>query len=58
MEAADQHGVSLNVPLMHDESKDVEAHDHNGDQDAVSCTTSFYKTCFNGLNALSGSYFP
>jgi hypothetical protein len=62
MEAEHHHGVSLTAPLMHHdekqrEPKDVE--DHNADQNTVSTTTtSFFKTCFNGLNALSGSYFP
>ncbi|XP_062151193.1 amino acid transporter AVT1I isoform X2 [Alnus glutinosa] len=57
MEAEHHHGVSLTAPLMHHdekqrEPKDVEA--HNADQNTVSTTTSFFKTCFNGLNALSG----
>ena len=58
MEAEQQNGVplSLTVPLMHDETQQepstVEA--SNGDQNTTG-TTSFFKTCFNGLNALSGS---
>ena len=57
MEAEQQNGVplSLTVPLMHDETQQepstVEA--SNGDQNTTG-TTSFFKTCFNGLNALSG----
>ena len=61
MEAEQQNGVplSLTVPLMHDETHQqpstVEA--SNGDQNTTG-TTSFFKTCFNGLNALSGSVLP
>ncbi|GKV08733.1 hypothetical protein SLEP1_g20325 [Rubroshorea leprosula] len=54
--ARSDHGSSLNVPLIHDDKQpkleDVEAvHGHyvgSGD-------TSFFNTCFNGLNALSGN---
>ena len=58
MEAEQKNGVPLplTVPLMHaethHESSAVEA--SSGVQKTTS-TTSFFKTCFNGLNALSGS---
>uniref|UniRef100_A0A2N9ER79 Amino acid transporter transmembrane domain-containing protein n=1 Tax=Fagus sylvatica TaxID=28930 RepID=A0A2N9ER79_FAGSY len=54
METEPQDGVSLTVPLMHNENlhdpTDVEA--SIGDQ--TTSKTSFFKSCFNGLNALSG----
>ncbi|GMY13660.1 amino acid transporter AVT1I-like [Fagus crenata] len=54
METEPQDGVSLTVPLMHNENlhdpTDVEA--SIGDQNTSK--TSFFKSCFNGLNALSG----
>ncbi|XP_075663637.1 amino acid transporter AVT1I-like isoform X1 [Castanea sativa] len=57
MEAEQQNGIplSLTVPLMHDETHQepsaIEA--SNGNQNTTG-TASFFKTCFNGLNALSG----
>ncbi|KAM4132916.1 hypothetical protein ACJW30_01G288800 [Castanea mollissima] len=57
MEAEQKNGIplSLTVPLMHDETHQepsaIEA--SNGDQNTTG-TASFFKTCFNGLNALSG----
>ncbi|KAJ7974404.1 putative Amino acid transporter [Quillaja saponaria] len=53
-------GFSLNVPLLVDQEKQHDNHqlngrpttdDNNNNKDG---TTSFIKTCFNGLNALSG----
>ena len=56
METEPQDGVSLTVPLMHNEDlhdpTDVEV--SIGDQ--TTSKTSFFKSCFNGLNALSGTF--
>jgi len=67
MEAERRDAESLAIPLLleEDEKKaqkivekdtDVEAQPI-GHYSAAAGTTSFFKTCFNGLNALSGSFF-
>ncbi|KAL6324929.1 hypothetical protein AAG906_019837 [Vitis piasezkii] len=55
MEAEQRDGFTLTLPLLHDDQnhnkvEDIES--NGGKQDVGS--TSFFKTCFNGLNALSG----
>ncbi|PON65385.1 hypothetical protein PanWU01x14_116990 [Parasponia andersonii] len=55
----ERNGISLNTPLLLDHLEDVEA--NSGDQLIhASCpaTTSFFTTCFNGLNALSAYLTP
>ena len=46
MEAEQRDGLTL--PLFHD--------DRNQSQEQDTSSTSFFKTCFNGLNALSGLF--
>lgn len=61
--------LSMTLPLLADENKhqnqgqgckleDAESNSHH--HPTPTNNTSFFKTCFNGLNALSGfySYFP
>ncbi|KAK9272854.1 hypothetical protein L1049_003232 [Liquidambar formosana] len=53
MEAEPRDGYSLIIPLIQDEDQnkleEVESNSHH-----PTTGTSFFKTCFNGLNALSG----
>ncbi|KAL1564312.1 Amino acid transporter avt1j [Salvia divinorum] len=51
--AADSDDLTVGIPLLADNGEAVSAHQlrpHN----FVSGSTSFFKTCFNGVNALSG----
>ena len=41
---------NLDVPFLVDEEAN-----HLGNDDSRTSKTSFFKTCFNGVNALSGS---
>ncbi|KAK7295370.1 hypothetical protein RJT34_18277 [Clitoria ternatea] len=43
--------VTLNIPLLHDQNQLW----HQTSQNSGNHSTSFLKTCFNGLNALSGT---
>uniref|UniRef100_A0A7N2L0N9 Uncharacterized protein n=1 Tax=Quercus lobata TaxID=97700 RepID=A0A7N2L0N9_QUELO len=58
MEAKQQNGASLIVPLMHNENHheqpDVKSHNIDVQNTSKSNTTSVVGTCFNGINALSG----
>ena len=59
MEAMPYEESSLTVPLIDDENKEglgskLEEVELNSSQTSAS-TTSVLRTCFNGLNALSGS---
>ncbi|KAL6324880.1 hypothetical protein AAG906_019788 [Vitis piasezkii] len=48
-------GFSLAFPLLHDESQNVEDMEYYSTGCKLDLgSTSFFKTCFNGLNALSG----
>lgn len=56
------HVSSLNEPLIvhHTDEKllgNIEANNIRDDDDDDSGNNPFFKTCFNGLNALSGSFF-
>lgn len=58
MEAEQKNGVPLplTVPLMHAETHhEPSAVEASSGVQKTTSTTSFFKTCFNGLNALSGS---
>lgn len=57
MEAEQKNGVPrpLTVPLMHAETHhEPSAVEASSGVQKTTSTTSFFKTCFNGLNALSG----
>ncbi|EXB31965.1 hypothetical protein L484_013597 [Morus notabilis] len=61
MEADPTYGFPLTLPLLFEEKKNglgssdkLEEVESNHHHDASTSTTSFFKTCFNGLNALSG----
>ena len=50
-------GFSLAFPLLHDESQNVEDMEYYSTGCKLDLgSTSFFKTCFNGLNALSGCF--
>ena len=59
MEAMPPEELSLTVPLIEDENKEglgrkLEEVESNSAHTSAS-TVSVFRTCFNGLNALSGS---
>ncbi|XP_062106646.1 amino acid transporter AVT1I-like [Humulus lupulus] len=59
MEADHRDGFSLTLPLMSEDkhnglSSKLEEVESNHPQATTTSSTSFFKTCFNGLNALSG----
>ncbi|KAG6384620.1 hypothetical protein SASPL_115234 [Salvia splendens] len=52
---ADGDDLSIGVTLLADKGEDESAHQHQlGRRNSVPGSTSFFKTCFNGVNALSG----
>ncbi|KAM7508002.1 hypothetical protein LguiA_018455 [Lonicera macranthoides] len=60
MEDHPQHGYSVTIPLLfgNEDKRQQEAEEVEdslgGHHSSIKGTTSFFKTCFNGLNALSG----
>ncbi|XP_059643965.1 amino acid transporter AVT1I-like [Cornus florida] len=54
MEAKNQDGYSITIPLLCDEDGVKLGHNEQIAQNHNTGTTSFFKTFFNGLNALSG----
>ena len=61
MEAKPHDGCSVTIPLLlgNDEKQHKLSLEEAEGVDSIGChsitgTTSFFKTCFNGLNALSG----
>ncbi|XP_047946122.1 amino acid transporter AVT1J-like isoform X1 [Salvia hispanica] len=52
---ADGDDLSIGVPLLADKGEDESTHQHQlSRHNSVPGSTSFFKTCFNGVNALSG----
>jgi len=51
---------NLNIPLIQDQTQRCHERNKNPQTDSSNgyATTSFLNTCFNGLNALSGTYYP
>lgn len=63
MEGYPQDGYSVTIPLLfgNEDKRQQEAEEvedsHGGHHSSIKGNTSFLRTCFNGLNALSGSFF-
>jgi hypothetical protein len=53
MESESRDGFSLSTPLLLNQKQNELEVEANGNQTSTS-TTSLLKTCFDGLNALSG----
>ena len=50
--------LSIGIPLLADNGEADSAHQHQlGHHNSGLGSTSFFKTCFNGVNALSGSLY-
>ncbi|KAK9272721.1 hypothetical protein L1049_003098 [Liquidambar formosana] len=55
MEAEPRDEFSLSIPLLDDaKQQKLEGVESNSRLPSSTGTTSFFKTCFNGLNSLSG----